>query len=334
MTFTLGRRAFTLIELLVVILIIGLLLGLLISAAMSAREASRRAACANNLRQLGIGLGNHASARGQFPFAMAPDPPSAPGQPYSTGPLSAHVQLLPYLEGASLYNGLNLALESGLAYTAQNTSVLSAKLESFLCPSDPTHLAPGCHYRVCCGPYPYEMEGFFLGGGGAFPGLKAVKPSDIRDGLSQTIGMSERVTGSDSARFDRVRDFWFSGISQVRSPRSSDEMRNACAALTSTPADFWSHSGERWAVGRYADTMYNHVAGPNGASPDCSADLRFGVPGDVSGGAVSARSHHTGGVQTVFLDGSVRFLKETVQLETWRALATRAGGDPIAEDGL
>ena len=326
------RGGFTLIEIVAVLAVISLLACLLIPAAMGSREAARRAQCINNLKQIGLALSNRAAQHGRFPAGIVPD--SSAGSPSisSASSLSPQVQLLPFLEQAALYDSINLAIPQRVTDHPSNATAIGIVVESFLCPSDPTGVAPGNSYRACVGPYPYEMDrlGPPPGGGGAFPGLREVAPAGFTDGLSQTAGFSEHLRGRGQRRFDPARDVWFSGISQVQTISGSDQLMTACGHLQSpSPADTWTQSGRWWCVGRYADTLYNHVVPPNWAHADCSAESTFGRPGDISGGAVAARSGHPGGVHLLMMDGSARFVREHVNLALWRALASRSDGEPI-----
>ena len=109
-------------------------------------------------------------------------------------------------------------------------------------------------------------------------------------------------------------------------------MMRICDALRDESGQFWPTAGASWSEGRYTDTLYNHVAPPDWSGPDCSVSNPFGNPGDIAGGAISARSNHPGGVNLLLMDGSVRFVKQGIALPAWRALASRAGGDVAAID--
>ncbi len=332
------RAAFTLVELLIVIVIMGLLIALALPAIQAARESARRIECTSRLHQIGIALSTHHATRGSYPAGIKPDVRSQRGRSWAVQPYSVHAQILPFLDQAPIFNAINLELGDAaigaMTDAPQNRTVMQISLGLFLCPSDDGALPFGNNYRACTGPNPSEMEGptdLAPGGGGAFPGLIATTPSSFLDGTSQTAGIAERLRGSLSRIQGHIRhDLWYSGIMDFQMVRNSDEMLAACAVEGAASADFWPRAGESWLRGRYADTLYNHVAPPNWRAMDCSANLPFGHEGDIVAGAVSARSNHSSGSNILFMDGSVHFVKDSIALPAWRALATRAGGEPIS----
>jgi prepilin-type N-terminal cleavage/methylation domain-containing protein/prepilin-type processing-associated H-X9-DG protein len=344
------RRAFTLIEVLVVIVVIGLLMGLVIPAVQSAREAARRAECWNHLRQIGVALSGHQAALGAYPNGILPNGKSPGGMVFAAvTPLSLHAQLLNYLEQTALFNAINLSgadrwpNPAPVVVRSANTTATGTTLDVFLCPSDRRTLTPGCNYRGCTGPNPYLHEHdvrnpvlkLLDGGGGVFPGVIATSSRDATDGLSQTIAFSERsLGGGNSARFAPRRDLWLSGVSNIYSPKDADEMAAVCRSLKSRPSAFRSSTGDRWILGGLDQTLYNHVSPPNDPAPDCNSGSSDHPDAILTDGSIAARSSHPGGVNVLFLDGSTRFVKQTIDLRTWRALASRAGHDVAAIDGL
>ena len=333
------RNAFTLIELLVVISIMGILTALLLSAVQSSRESSRRMDCLNRLKQIGAALHSHLSARDVFPYGIRPDGlSSASSQPFSSRSLSLHYQLLPFIDQNPMYDSVNLSAPLNSqgneilprpANDRINQTSFTVRLSVFLCPSDSTESSSGTSYRGCTGAGIFEIANSGPPGEGAFPGLEALRPSDFSDGLSSTVGFSERLIGSGfKTSYDRQRDFWFSGLSNLMTSITPDKLATVCGSLRmNSSVDAWTHSGNWWAQGRYADTLYNHVMTPNSSAMDCSANTPFGEPGDVSGGAITARSLHRGGVNVLLMDGSARFVADSVNIAVWRALASRAGGE-------
>lgn len=328
-----GRRGgFTLVELLVVLAIIGILVGLILPAVQAARESGRRVGCQNKLKQIGLALTQHAEQHGRYPSGCRPDTIE---ELWSVTAASPHVQLLPFVEQAGLFDAVNLDVEQRIDSAPENRTVMGTAIDLWLCPSDPLDPPVGCNYRATCGPLPHELDrppSTAPGGGGVFPILLYVTPAKISDGLSQTIGFSERLRGSGGPGFDRGRDFWMSGYSRIGSVDGADHARDICRSLTGSPNESWARSGSGWLIGRYTDTLYNHVATPNWNEPDCSLDPAFARPGDTTGGAFTARSNHPGGVHALFMDGSVRFERDGVEAGVWRALASRAGGEVVPAD--
>lgn len=331
-----SRSGFTLVEALVVVSIIGLLAALLVPAVISSRESSRNVECSNRLRQIGVAMASHESAHGFFPPGMRPSGVDAMGRRFANSPLSAHYQLLPYLEQTPLFNSINVrpgSIDAPVGVSSADATAAKTSLAVFLCPSDPSDLRPGNSYRANFGAHPYEFEHAPGLGLGSFTGFDTLKPADFADGLGSTAAFSERVMGSGRKDGqDRQRDIWFSGLANQIPRPTPDQVREKCGLPSHGPRETWSRAGEHWIVGRYADTMYNHVSNPNWDGMDCSVDIPFGEPGDLAGGAVSARSNHHHFVNTLFMDGSVRRITSTVDLMIWRSMGTRAGREPASPE--
>lgn len=331
------RSAFTLIELLVVIFIVGVLAALLIPAVLASRESGRRVECMNHLKQIGVALSTHESSRGVYPSGFHPGVPKPGGAEYANSPLSAHYQLLPFIDQSSLYNAINLAPDPPLypvAINRANETSATVRVSTFLCPSDAGSLRPGNNYRACVGSQPREFDGTpWRGGGGAFPGFRFLSGRDFADGQSQTAAFSERVTGGGiKSRWDKYRDIWFSGISELILDPDRDRLVELCAVSPLSALDFWAESGSNWIQGRYTDTLYNHVSTPNWSGMDCSVGPPVGNPGDVGGGVLTARSNHRGGVNLLLMDGSVKPIRSQISMAVWRSYGTRAGNEVLSGD--
>jgi prepilin-type N-terminal cleavage/methylation domain-containing protein len=190
-----SRGGFTLIELLVVIAIIGVLVALTLPAVQSAREASRRAQCLNNLRQQGLALGNYITSVDSFPIGYLawPNPPggAAPGWAWSAAVLSQ-------LEQGPIYQALNVNLPID---DVANATVRTSALAIYVCPSD-RNTGPFTVTSVLAnGPIAARTTSYAanqgtaatpLGGNGMFRMNKAVRPRDVKDGLSNTFAVGER----------------------------------------------------------------------------------------------------------------------------------------------
>jgi prepilin-type N-terminal cleavage/methylation domain-containing protein/prepilin-type processing-associated H-X9-DG protein len=349
----LRRRAFTLVELLVVIAIIGLLVALLLPAIQSAREAARRTQCINNLKQLGIAFNNHAAAREAFPpAAVSKIYPGFPNHPQSFYRWSALAHLLPYMEAQSLHDPLDLSYPmymptAGYPISEPNKLGISKVLPEFLCPSDqgePVRDQMGpTNYVVCSGSgagggTPFKTDGVFFVN-------SATKFANITDGSSNTIAASESLLGVDTPRtsggtfanYNTERSYKFV-LSFAGPPDLTDVRCEGSLSFNSTTASGNDPRGFAWSSGEYRCATYNHYYGPNSQQYDCIASVTtdpspIGRPVLYSAyGWRAARSLHPGGVNAAFADGSARFFDESVDLNVWQALSTRAGEDVVSDD--
>jgi prepilin-type N-terminal cleavage/methylation domain-containing protein/prepilin-type processing-associated H-X9-DG protein len=330
------RRAFTLIELLVVISIIGVLVGLLLPAVQAAREAARRTGCVNNLRQIGLALHNYHAAVGSFPVGFLY--PSGP-VPATTSPLqyrwSALAQMAPYLEQANLANAFNFSYP--LAYKPSaggsafwpfypaNTTAMKVQVAIFLCPSDgapaPADDSGPTNYAFCTGDG--SNGGEATGANGAFILGPALSVAHITDGTSGTAAASEQLLGI-------AGPYAQAAASPAPQPTTRAFARAAAGPLTdaacAASAPGWLlNKGASWWDGNYLNTLYNHRSTPNAPRPDC---VTYHNPGWKA-----ARSLHPGGINLLLCDGHVGFVKDSVDLNVWRGIATRAGGEIVASSG-
>lgn len=325
------RGGLTLIETLVTIGVIGLLAALLVPAVLAARGAAHRAHCANILRQIGLALNAYEAVNRYYPSTGYWEE-KAPYGRYGAFRFSPLAHLLPHLDQPALFAATNLAHIPNDS-SQENHTVMLTSVGTFLCPADPGSPVPGygrCNYRFNMGPSPRPWPRLRrdLAYAGPFADLENHGPATIRDGLSQTIGVSERLQGDWTKRIFRPGDYLI--VQQLHPPDAPDAALARCAAASpDDPHD--SRGGESWFIAGLHYTTYNHAGLPNPKRRECV----FGGPGDgVAGkaavpGVMPARSRHGGGVQAMTMDGAVRFVADGIELGVWRALSTRAGGEVI-----
>ena len=330
-------RGFTLIELLVVIAIIAVLIGLLLPAVQAAREAARRAQCVNNFKQMGLALHNYHDTNGSFPIGRM-------GVGYTYPQVADQrktwaFSVLPFFEQSNLYNAINFSLPF---YERPNTTVIRTPLAMFQCPSDtPSIQEPDTPYprsksnfaanwgnthfwqdetgRGAEGPNPWNNGPMGLQGapngnsfmGAPFKGNKSTGINEMTDGTSNTILIGEVIMGANAAggqAYDHRGDVF------------NDDYNCTMFFTYTTPNS----------------TVPDRLAGDAAGRPWCSFGLLGNVPPCTGGTPVfnAARSRHPGGVNILFGDGSVKFMKSTVNVATWRAIGSPNGGEVVSSDSM
>jgi prepilin-type processing-associated H-X9-DG protein len=163
---------------------------------------------------------------------------------------------------------------------------------------------------------------------GAFHAQRAMRPRDFHDGLSSTAFYSERVLGDhDPDVYDPWRDYVrFVGNGLGMDVCTPDQMIADCRDGIAPGAPHASYVGVTWLFGGWVQTAYNHILTPNSPIPDCAYDSEQFPNGGHA--AMTARSHHPGGVNVVFGDAHVEFVSQQVDLGVWREMSTRAGTLP------
>jgi prepilin-type N-terminal cleavage/methylation domain-containing protein/prepilin-type processing-associated H-X9-DG protein len=338
--------AFTLIELLVVIAIIAVLIALLLPAVQAAREAARRSQCTNNLKQIGLALHNYESATGSFPWnqnVFNNVYPNLPPGGDDGNSWSALALMLPQVEQSALYNSINFNFgfnefggQFGLDDPIQRTGI-NVTIASFLCPSDGTGKGRN-NYRASNGTNWdwWSRES----GAGPMTRNSSLTISAVVDGTSNTIAFAERNRGDgDPSKYNPGDVYvgvpgsaWGLPTYVVSNPADQQIIQGSvipdCVAAAKSGAGTWDWGGFYWAAGDYPGAKMNFVLAPNSKTPDCSP---WGTVG-AGIGFYSARSRHPGGVNVAMTDGSVRFIKDSISLQTWYSLATRSGGEVFSSD--
>jgi prepilin-type N-terminal cleavage/methylation domain-containing protein/prepilin-type processing-associated H-X9-DG protein len=345
------KRGFTLIELLVVIAIIGILVALLMPAVQAAREAARRMSCSNNLKQIALASHNFHDSHNAFPVGSpsksCPGFASIPSWQYRWGPLA---MLTPYMEQFNVYESLNLSVPlyghtgiyrgPGYGVHPSNRESLTQEINFFYCPSDRQEkvqtVAVGAeldyaaaNYVGCWGRGAPTSGGtaVFDDADGLFDSKGANRFADLDDGTSNTAAFSETVLPDPSIGSDNVvltrqnKDLVIVGARSGGDPTLSVGW---CTRFGS-PVASQPRRGARWFDGFVLYTAYYHWWGPNSEIPDCAKWSPLRSLWQM------ARSHHPSGVNVALCDGSVRFVVDTIDVRTWRALGSRDGNEILEQ---
>lgn len=351
-----SRFGFTLIELLVVIAIIAVLIALLLPAIQQAREAARRGQCQNNLKQIGIAIHAYAETHTTFlPLAVAGSVMAGdasigtPGNKSNWNSWGILPQLLPYMDQIQVYDNINFTMgTSTSSCLPPNSTAVLTRIAPFLCPSDPRDWNttsgkefPGNNYVACTGDSlrytlnDLQSSGVFVGPTGT--GGRGIKLGQIIDGTANTIGYSERLMGNRDPLRRHGSVVVRSAVAPTGDYRISIDTPGIKAYIqqivtlqpapgTATTAQVHVHSGRYWHVGQYTYSFFNTVMTPNAAEPD---GLIGGCGEFDCHGTFTARSNHTGGVNALMMDGTVRNATNNISEQLWWALGTREGNETL-----
>jgi prepilin-type N-terminal cleavage/methylation domain-containing protein/prepilin-type processing-associated H-X9-DG protein len=372
------QRGFTLIELLVVIAIIAVLIALLLPAVQSAREAARRMQCTNNLKQITLAMANYVDINGTTPLHQYRY--SYEQGDYSRGYSGDHswlCGLMPYMDGAVLYNAMNLSYTEEWAYSGAvlgpspvDMTVYKASVNTFLCPSDGiintcsgdttdsypvgnfNYVGNTGHPRnvLLPGDAPnggnvpqltgvISMARMYKQQGSCATAAKAattdvnVTLASITDGTSNTAAVSESLMNDGSGNMaDNRRNLGYTnaGLVEADDVPALAVVQDGLAGWINWQS--WSvYKGLTWA---YTDAwerhVYAHLLPPNAAPINTYYTNTFRCSEGDS--AMNPTSNHPGGVNVSFMDGSVHFIKNSVNLQTWWFMGTRGRGEIISAD--
>ncbi len=313
------RRAFTLIELLVVIAIIAMLVAILLPAVQQAREAARRSTCQNNLKQMGIALHNYHDVHNTLPSASVRTAYTVSRGFYGKSGWAWSVMILSYIEQGSLYDGMQINVNN-MVDTPAMLKYTQTVIPVYRCPSSPapdlnanfkksswpaSDVPATSNYKALFGsldeggsastvpgcPTSGFSRGHCFGGeNGLFGAGSSVRFRDIQDGLSNTLAVGEVTYGDLGDGIDRMAAVW-AGV--------SDDSTGGTPTYD-LPMRVVMHSLANTTARRINGTYKNAYS-----------------------------SHHRGGVQFLFADGSVHFISETIDGATSELLAQKSDGQVL-----
>jgi prepilin-type processing-associated H-X9-DG protein len=332
-------------------------------AVQSAREAARRGQCLNNLKQLGLAVHNYVQQNNVMPLQSMYPASADVSWGWSYGwPLA----LLPNIEQSTMFNSFNFSAgffgnASGPGPTPGNTTVGYLQLAALLCPSDGAKRRPADPWGttnyvgnmggpgvVAAMTGTIVPNGAFISGWGDAANFGPIGIENIRDGTSNTALFSERlvgINGGPQVRLDspdakraifnsNVGGDWHSGNDGAL------KFVQGCRSLPgNTMSERSDGNGWVWCASypwHVAVNDYNHFTPPNSVSCQNPSTEYFGSWLSFVGpsGAAPPMSNHPGGANICFADGSVRFVKDSVNLQTWWALGTRDRGEVVSSDSF
>jgi prepilin-type N-terminal cleavage/methylation domain-containing protein len=287
-----SRRGLTMLEVLIAMAVIGLIASFTFPTVQIARTRAQRTQCESNLRRWGDALQNHVTVKGTLPASNV-----------------LHLNLLPYLGEQEAYDNLSRR-PAGPARIPNLRQFDGIEVAAYRCPSDGPGIRPAVTNYLGC-----SSSTIGGGGDGLFPitgGTRALKISDVFDGMSNTAAISEILVPNGTKH--RRRLLWQMPPPEFLLPNQIGALLDLCDSLPKEPAEHGWRGGNGPGLLWYFPQTYNHALPPN--RPMCA---NSGFPNTV----VPPNSNHFGGVQVLMGDGAVRFVSEGIDQAAWREMATR-----------
>jgi prepilin-type N-terminal cleavage/methylation domain-containing protein/prepilin-type processing-associated H-X9-DG protein len=337
-----ASRAFTLIELLVVIAIIAVLISLLLPAVQSAREAARRAQCTNNLKQIALALHNYHDTIGTFP-------PGGLGDPVWNGTWwNWAAFILSHLEQRNIYNSINFSITNITAVsndvaatTDPNVTVWRSVISTYLCPSDSVGNGvvdnlQGLNYPLYVTKYTAAVTNYVASTGDMKTGNLTWDKYSVESPLGTPInwgcgGVFRGMFGECSnGKSIGIRDCTDGTTNTFLAGENSPNLNGALAwvngdatySSTVPPLNFrcYLKDGQIDVDGQVCDfSQLNNFTGALHCYRNETCTYGF-------------KSFHPGGANFAMSDGSVKFIKQTIDPRIYNALGTRAIGEIVSAD--
>jgi prepilin-type N-terminal cleavage/methylation domain-containing protein/prepilin-type processing-associated H-X9-DG protein len=306
------RHGFTLIELLVVIAIIAVLIALLLPAVQAAREAARRAQCTNNLKQVALAAMNYESSNGCYPGgSYSVFVPKPLGDKYPEN-FSCFVRMLPFTEQSAMYNAVNFNLTSG---NFENLTICGVQLSVLTCPSEPL-VAPS------------TISSSTTNASFNIVSLSTLPPGTWLQYFSCYAGNAGTWDFGYNTSYSAAEFAQYNGViyndSSVTIASVTDGTSNTFLFAEHSrfamqkAGSSYVNSDFSWNSGRYYDTLFSTFYPPNAPTGTAGYSYYYGE---------DASSQHPGGANFAFADGSVRFIKNTINSWTISGTNTSSYGD-------